>query len=137
MHEVEKQIMLRQLDSHWKEHIAALDYLRLGILLSGYAQRNLGAVILVVPKETAANGRGRCFIATGRGAEGFLTDEDVAGLRVARLQRHVGLVEQRDRDRGTGALAEAHVQLQQRGHVELLQHERVRGLGRPVPGAPR
>src|SRR5688572_26236797 len=28
MHEVEKQIMLRQLDSHWKEHIAALDYLR-------------------------------------------------------------------------------------------------------------
>jgi preprotein translocase subunit SecA len=40
MHEVEKQIMLRQLDSHWKEHIAALDYLRQGIHLRGYAQRN-------------------------------------------------------------------------------------------------
>ena len=40
MHEVEKQIMLRQLDTHWKEHIAALDYLRQGIHLRGYAQRN-------------------------------------------------------------------------------------------------
>ena len=40
MRELEKQIMLRQLDSHWKEHIAALDYLRQGIHLRGYAQRN-------------------------------------------------------------------------------------------------
>jgi preprotein translocase subunit SecA len=40
MHEIEKQIMLRQLDTHWKEHIAALDYLRQGIHLRGYAQRN-------------------------------------------------------------------------------------------------
>ena len=40
MHELEKQIMLRQLDSHWKEHIGALDYLRQGIHLRGYAQRN-------------------------------------------------------------------------------------------------
>src|SRR5690242_20855783 len=39
MHEVEKQIMLRQLDTHWKEHIAALDYLRQGIHLRGYAQK--------------------------------------------------------------------------------------------------
>jgi preprotein translocase subunit SecA len=40
MHELEKGIMLRQLDSHWKEHIGALDYLRQGIHLRGYAQRN-------------------------------------------------------------------------------------------------
>jgi preprotein translocase subunit SecA len=40
MNELEKGIMLRQLDSHWKEHIAALDYLRQGIHLRGYAQRN-------------------------------------------------------------------------------------------------
>jgi preprotein translocase subunit SecA len=40
MREVEKQIMLRQLDSHWKEHIGALDYLRQGIHLRGYAQKN-------------------------------------------------------------------------------------------------
>jgi preprotein translocase subunit SecA len=40
MHELEKGIMLRQLDTHWKEHIAALDYLRQGIHLRGFAQRN-------------------------------------------------------------------------------------------------
>jgi preprotein translocase subunit SecA len=40
MRELEKGIMLRQLDSQWKEHIAALDYLRQGIHLRGYAQRN-------------------------------------------------------------------------------------------------
>jgi len=39
-HELEKGVMLRQLDTHWKEHIAALDYLRQGIHLRGYAQRN-------------------------------------------------------------------------------------------------
>jgi preprotein translocase subunit SecA len=40
MRELEKGVMLRQLDTHWKEHIAALDYLRQGIHLRGYAQRN-------------------------------------------------------------------------------------------------
>jgi preprotein translocase subunit SecA len=40
MRELEKQIMLRQLDAHWKEHIGALDYLRQGIHLRGFAQRN-------------------------------------------------------------------------------------------------
>ena len=32
--------MLRQLDMHWKEHIGALDHLRQGIHLRGYAQKN-------------------------------------------------------------------------------------------------
>ncbi len=40
MRGVEKAVMLQQLDSHWKEHIGALDYLRQGIHLRGYAQRN-------------------------------------------------------------------------------------------------
>ncbi len=37
---VEKQIMLRQLDNHWKEHLAAMDHLRQGIGLRSYAQKN-------------------------------------------------------------------------------------------------
>jgi len=40
MRGLEKAVMLQQLDSHWKEHIGALDYLRQGIHLRGYAQRN-------------------------------------------------------------------------------------------------
>ena len=38
--QIEKAIMLQQLDSHWREHLAAMDYLRQGIHLRGYAQKN-------------------------------------------------------------------------------------------------
>ncbi len=37
---IEKSVMLSILDSHWKEHLAAMDYLRQGIHLRGYAQKN-------------------------------------------------------------------------------------------------
>jgi preprotein translocase subunit SecA len=40
MREVEKSMMLRILDYHWKEHLAAMDHLRQGIHLRGYAQKN-------------------------------------------------------------------------------------------------
>ena len=40
----------------------------------GDPTRNAGAVILVVPKETSADGRGHCWVATGQGTEGFITD---------------------------------------------------------------
>ena len=33
-------ILLQSIDSHWREHLAALDYLRQGIHLRGYAQKN-------------------------------------------------------------------------------------------------
>ncbi len=37
---IEKEVMLYTLDTHWKEHLAAMDYLRQGIHLRGYAQKN-------------------------------------------------------------------------------------------------
>ncbi len=40
MRRVEKDLMLQILDNHWKEHLAAMDYLRQGIGLRGYAQKN-------------------------------------------------------------------------------------------------
>ena len=40
----------------------------------GSARRDLGALLLIVPKELAPNGRGECWIATGLGAEGTLID---------------------------------------------------------------
>jgi len=40
MRHVEKEIMLRKLDQHWREHLAAMDYLRQGIHLRGYAQKD-------------------------------------------------------------------------------------------------
>jgi len=40
MRRLEKKIMLDVLDHRWKEHLAAMDYLRQGIGLRGYAQKN-------------------------------------------------------------------------------------------------
>ena len=36
----ERSIMLQTIDQHWREHLASLDYLRQGIHLRGYAQKN-------------------------------------------------------------------------------------------------
>ena len=36
----ERDLMLQSLDTHWREHLAALDHLRQGIHLRGYAQKN-------------------------------------------------------------------------------------------------
>jgi len=35
-----RMILLQSIDGHWREHLAALDYLRQGIHLRGYAQKN-------------------------------------------------------------------------------------------------
>jgi len=36
----ERNVMLQSVDTHWREHLAALDHLRQGIHLRGYAQKN-------------------------------------------------------------------------------------------------
>jgi preprotein translocase subunit SecA len=40
MRQFEKAVMLQTLDTCWREHLAAMDYLRQGIHLRGYAQKN-------------------------------------------------------------------------------------------------
>jgi preprotein translocase subunit SecA len=39
LHNYERAVMLQSIDQHWREHLAALDYLRQGIHLRGYAQK--------------------------------------------------------------------------------------------------
>ncbi len=38
--QIQKSVLLQVLDSHWRDHLAAMDYLRQGIHLRGYAQKN-------------------------------------------------------------------------------------------------
>jgi preprotein translocase subunit SecA len=40
MHHFERAVMLQNIDTHWREHLSALDHLRQGIHLRGYAQKN-------------------------------------------------------------------------------------------------
>ncbi|MDQ8164516.1 MAG: TPM domain-containing protein [Gemmatimonadota bacterium] len=46
----------------------------------GSARRNLGALLLVVPKEISPNNRGECWITTGTGAEAYITDATAAAI---------------------------------------------------------
>jgi len=50
---------------------------------AGDPTKNLGVVILLVPRKNHQPGTGRLFIATGRGAEGFLPDARVGRIRDA------------------------------------------------------
>ncbi|MBH5329956.1 preprotein translocase subunit SecA [Eikenella sp. S3360] len=40
MHQFERNIFLQVMDTQWREHLSAMDYLRQGIHLRGYAQKN-------------------------------------------------------------------------------------------------
>jgi preprotein translocase subunit SecA len=40
MRHIERDVVLQKLDQHWREHLAAMDYLRQGIHLRGYAQKD-------------------------------------------------------------------------------------------------
>ena len=50
---------------------------------AGDPAKNLGVVLLLVPQKNHRPGTGQIFIATGRGAEGFLTDARVGRIRDA------------------------------------------------------
>ncbi|MDQ6736840.1 MAG: TPM domain-containing protein, partial [Gemmatimonadota bacterium] len=62
----------------------------------GDPTRNAGAVILVVPKETNSDGHGRCFVLTGNGAEGFITDADAGAM----CRQAIPFFQQKDYGRG-------------------------------------
>ncbi|MGQ0645960.1 MAG: TPM domain-containing protein [Gemmatimonadaceae bacterium] len=47
----------------------------------GDRARNAGVVVLLIPKETASDGRGQISIQTGQGAEGFITDAIAGDIR--------------------------------------------------------
>src|SRR5689334_9676776 len=46
----------------------------------GSAHRNVGALMLIVPKELAPDNKGQCFILTGLGSEGIITDARAAAM---------------------------------------------------------
>ncbi len=66
----------------------------------GSPYRDLGALLLVVPKELAPDHRGECWITTGLGAEGVLTDG-----RAARICREDVIPRLRGRDHAAALAA--------------------------------
>src|SRR5438270_733273 len=77
---------------------------------AGDPAKNLGVVVLLVPLKNHRPGTGQIFVATGRGAEGFLTDARVGRIRdamtpyLAREEYGAGLA------RGVDLIAQAFAQ---------------------------
>jgi uncharacterized protein len=93
--------------------------------------------VLVVPKETASDGRGRVRIETGRGVEGFVTDATAGDIQRAAIP----LFERRDY---SGAILQITSSLADRYATEfgvtldtsLVPRATTREIVRPVGGAP-
>src|SRR5256886_17245693 len=74
-------------DCDWSSDVCSSDLgRRWGVGAKGEAgdpAKNLGVVVLLVPLKHHRPGTGQIFIATGRGAEGFLADARVGRIRDA------------------------------------------------------
>ena len=112
MRNVEKQVMLRQLDLHWKEHLAAMDHLRQGIGLRSYAQKN--------PKQEYKR---EAFEMFGAMLEQVKHDS-ISILTRIRIQTEQDLDDSAERQRAAEAMK--------------YQHAQASALGEPPPqGQPR
>ena len=116
MRSVEKQVMLRQLDHHWKEHLAAMDHLRQGIGLRAYAQKN--------PKQEYKR---EAFEMFGTMLEQVKHDT-VSILSRIRVQSEEDLEEMAERRRAAEAMQFQHAQASALGAAAAAQG------GRPAPG---
>jgi preprotein translocase subunit SecA len=118
-HQYERYVMLQILDGHWREHLAALDHLRQGIHLRGYAQKNpkqeykreafelFGAMIEAVKHEVTRN-----LVAVEiRTSDEVPAADDAQHVQNVRTQ-HVELQEPLEED-GDTAIATAAVKKQQ------------------------
>jgi preprotein translocase subunit SecA len=110
MRNVEKQVMLRQLDYHWKEHLAAMDHLRQGIGLRSYAQKN--------PKQEYKR-------------EAF----EMFGAMMEQVKHDTISILTRIRIQGEDDLAEMQRQREEQQKLKF-QHAQASALGAQAPAAP-
>ena len=116
--------MLGQLDVQWKEHLAALDYLRQGIGLRGYAQKN--------PKQEYKR---EAFEMFGTMLEQVKHDtiSILMRIRIQSEQELADMAEQRRRDE---ARQYQHAQASVLGQAEPPQKPAAGRAPGPVPAAP-
>ena len=92
MRHFEKAVMLQVLDQTWKEHLSSMDYLRQGIHLRGYAQKN--------PKQEYKREAFEMF----SGLTGRIKEEVISVLSKiqVRAEEDVQAIEAQRRDQGHG-----------------------------------
>jgi preprotein translocase subunit SecA len=116
----ERSIMLQAIDTHWREHLSALDYLRQGIHLRGYAQKN--------PKQEYKREAFELF----SGMLDRIRDDVVRVLMTVRVQS------QEQVDQAEAEAAQSHVQNVQYHHSdydEALAQPESQGGAQPARNA--
>ncbi len=125
MRTVEKQVMLRQLDLHWKEHLAGMDHLRQGIGLRSYAQKN--------PKQEYKR---EAFEMFGAMLERVKHDT-ISILTRIRIQGEQDLDDEEERKRAAAAMRFQHAQASALSSPpQGQQPAQGQGQARPMSGAP-
>jgi preprotein translocase subunit SecA len=126
----ERVVLLHSIDTHWREHLAALDYLRQGIHLRGYAQKN--------PKQEYKR----------EAFELFRTLLDTIKNEVTRIMLTVHIQTPEQAEQAASAFGEAPLQDVQYKHAEYDDLEEVAagdagtdeaplGSTQPASGTPR
>jgi preprotein translocase subunit SecA len=124
MRHIERDFVLRTLDQQWRDHLAAMDYLRQGIHLRGYAQKDYRFEYKREAFElfTAMLGRVK-----------FDSVSMLAKVEV-RTQEQIDREEQERRDRLMQALQPQHAEVQSVLGVEPVPQE---AMGQALPAPPR
>jgi uncharacterized protein len=100
----------------------------------GSAHRNVGVLLLIVPKELAPNKRGECWINPGTGAEGIITDATAGAICRDSIIPHLRT---KDYAGAVGAGVSA-IEARLRGDAGLTQAppSDIKKPSRPNPGLP-
>ena len=97
----------------------------------GSARRDLGVLLLIVPKELAPDKKGQCWITTGTGAEGIITD--AASGRIC-TERIIPFLKTKDYGAALAAGVEG-IAERLRGDTTLLKstEQVARQIAEPIP----
>jgi preprotein translocase subunit SecA len=130
MRNFEKSVMLQTLDTLWKEHLAAMDHLRQGIHLRGYAQKN--------PKQEYKRESFELF----EGLLESLKSDVITILSKVRVQQQEEVERMEAQRRAQAEEAARHAQAQhanadgspeQDDHQPMVREERKVGRNEPCP----
>ncbi|EKO3496433.1 preprotein translocase subunit SecA [Vibrio fluvialis] len=130
MRNFEKSVMLQTLDTLWKEHLAAMDHLRQGIHLRGYAQKN--------PKQEYKRESFELF----EGLLESLKSDVITILSKVRVQQQEEVERMEAQRRAQAEEAARHTQAQhanadgspeQDDHQPMVREERKVGRNEPCP----
>jgi preprotein translocase subunit SecA len=115
----ERNVMLQSVDSHWREHLAALDHLRQGIHLRGYAQKN--------PKQEYKR---EAFELFGSMLD-MIKNEVIKQIMLVRIQTRDEI------DAAEAAMQQSHVENVSYQHADFNPNANPEELLAPGAGAPR